>query len=179
MSTAGRAAEVCYAVTRQLKVAAALGAGRDLHADWTVNRGNIDFGAQGSLYHANFFLAEYQIALAGELFVRLNSNVHIKVATFASANGVTLPSQANSSAIVDTGRHFNFEVAVFGLGAIATTNCTYLFGDFASALALGTDTSLLNIAKNGSGQPSYLARALALRASYHLVAWLNSRALTM
>jgi hypothetical protein len=86
----GSLLQVRYAVAGQLEVSAALGAGRDFHADFAVYGVDVDFGAKGSADHVDMLFAQDQVALAREFFVGFDTDVDVQIAFGPVGDGLAV-----------------------------------------------------------------------------------------
>lgn len=176
VGAAAIAFEVGDAVVGQLEIGAGLGAGRDFHADRTVDGLDLDFGSEGSIDHGDVLLAEDEVALAGELFVRSYPDIDIEVAFRPVSDGFAVLAQPDGSPVVDAGRDFELDGLLLGLGALPAADGADFFRDLAGAAAFGTEAGLLDVTENSTCDISHLAGAFTFVTGLQFVARLDRRA---
>ena len=99
-----------YAVTRELKGGAGLGAGGDFHGDFAVYGFHIYLAAKGSIGHGDNFFGQDDGAFASETFVGTDADADVEVSLgTAFGSFATLTSETDGHAVVDAGRDFKLE----------------------------------------------------------------------
>ena len=73
-----------YAVARKFKGSAGLGTSGDFHGDFAIDGFDIDFTTEGGVNHGNFFFGKNDDTFAGEVLMRFDANLDIKIAFFAA-----------------------------------------------------------------------------------------------
>jgi hypothetical protein len=158
-------------VAAQFEIAPTLRSGRNFHTHRSVDRFDIYFCTEGGIYHADVFVAQYEIALTRKVFMRFYADVNVQVAFRAIRNSFAVLTQANCRTVVYAGRDFELDGLSAAFGAFAAAHATHFFGHLALALTGWANRRLLNVAKYGSYSLHNLAVTLTGITGFELMTW--------
>jgi hypothetical protein len=166
-------------MVRELEVSTTLSSCGDFHENRAIDGVDFNLCAECCIHHIDVFFAEYDVAFASEVFMRLNADMNIKVAFVAVGHSLTAALQSNRRSVIDAGWDFEFDSLLGLLCSRATANRTDFFRNLASTTTRWAGDGLLDGTKDRIHDPLLLARALAGRARFHLVTRLNRGAFTV
>jgi len=151
---------------------ASLRAFRNVNGRFATERGHINFAAEGRFAKADRDRAMQVIAIALKDFVFLEANFNVQITRRAPIGAwLAVARAANSHAVVDTRRNFDFECFLFFKFALATARRAGIGDDFAGTAAMRT--RLLHAEK--ALAHLYRARALTSAAGFGAGAFLGTR----